>query len=203
MNSCFVPLLCASLWITWPPWAAVRGARWARRPVSRVLSPATRAGGRPFIWDVRCRTPRATNPGDGVGNGPWSGRSRAVSPLLGLAPGGVCRAAPVAGGAVRSYRTLSPLPAGPKPDGRFAFCGTFPGVAPAGRYPAPCLRGARTFLHRALSGPRDGGHPASWLSTLPIWPFRKHWSRGRAGAVTWSGAGNSRSRCGYRAWRRG
>ncbi len=29
---------------------------------------------------------------------------------------------------------------------RFAFCGTFPGVAPAGRYPAPCLRGARTFL---------------------------------------------------------
>src|SRR5680860_563348 len=30
--------------------------------------------------------------------------------------------------------------------GRFAFCGTFPGVAPAGRYPAPCFRGARTFL---------------------------------------------------------
>jgi len=26
------------------------------------------------------------------------------------------------------------------------FCGTFPGVAPAGRYPAPRLRGARTFL---------------------------------------------------------
>jgi len=30
---------------------------------------------------------------------------------------------------------------------RFAFCGTFPGVTPAGRYPAPCFRGARTFLH--------------------------------------------------------
>jgi hypothetical protein len=29
---------------------------------------------------------------------------------------------------------------------RFAFCGTFPGVAPAGRYPAPYFRGARTFL---------------------------------------------------------
>jgi hypothetical protein len=26
------------------------------------------------------------------------------------------------------------------------FCGTFPGVAPAGRYPAPCFHGARTFL---------------------------------------------------------
>jgi hypothetical protein len=29
---------------------------------------------------------------------------------------------------------------------RFAFCGTFPEVALAGRYPAPCFRGARTFL---------------------------------------------------------
>ncbi len=29
---------------------------------------------------------------------------------------------------------------------RFTFCGTFPGVAPAGRYPAPCFHGARTFL---------------------------------------------------------
>ena len=79
-----------------------------------------------------------------------------VPSLLGLAPGGVYRAAPVAGGAVRSYRTLSPLPAGRGPQAcdlgardpgrRFAFCGTFPGVTPAGRYPAPCFRGARTFL---------------------------------------------------------
>jgi hypothetical protein len=28
------------------------------------------------------------------------------------------------------------------------FCGTFPGVAPAGRYPAPYFHGARTFLPR-------------------------------------------------------
>jgi len=33
------------------------------------------------------------------------------SPLFGLAPGGVCRAAPVARGAVRFCRTISPLPA--------------------------------------------------------------------------------------------
>src|SRR5580704_535607 len=32
-------------------------------------------------------------------------------PLFGLAPGGVCRAVPVAVHAVRSYRTVSPLPA--------------------------------------------------------------------------------------------
>ena len=36
-------------------------------------------------------------------------------------------------------------------DGRFVLCGTFPGVAPAGRYPAPYVDGARTFLPGGLS----------------------------------------------------
>ncbi len=40
------------------------------------------------------------------------------------------------------------------PRRRFAFCGTFPGVAPAGRYPAPCFRGARTFLCLATAAIR-------------------------------------------------
>jgi len=45
-----------------------------------------------------------------------------------------CRSCCVAEGAVRSYRTLSPLPAPDWSRGRrFAFCGTFPRVAPAGR----------------------------------------------------------------------
>jgi len=35
--------------------------------------------------------------------------SSSAPPLFGLAPGGVCRAADVAAGAVRSYRTVSPL----------------------------------------------------------------------------------------------
>src|SRR5438132_1348804 len=35
--------------------------------------------------------------------------------------------------------------------GRFVLCGTFPGVAPAGCYPAPHVDGARTFLPRSLS----------------------------------------------------
>ncbi len=97
-----------------------------------------------------------------------SRRTRGAPPLFGLAPGGVCRAADVAAGAVRSYRTLSPLPASPSGSlaeslrgrgGRFAFCGTFPGVAPAGRYPAPCFRGARTFLPPDAPG---SSHPAVW-----------------------------------------
>ncbi len=77
-----------------------------------------------------------------------------MPPLFDLAPGGVYLADAVTGGAVRSYRTLSPLPPAIGPmvistGWRFAFCGTFPGVAPAGRYPAPSFRGARTFLQRA------------------------------------------------------
>ena len=40
---------------------------------------------------------------------------------------------------------FQPCPAS-KSDRRFAFCCAFPGVASAGRYPAPCFRGARTFL---------------------------------------------------------
>ena len=40
----------------------------------------------------------------------------------------------------------------PKGEGeRFVLCGTVPGVAPAGRYPAPYVDGARTFLSRSLS----------------------------------------------------
>ncbi len=101
------------------------------------------------------------------------GTKAPTSPLFGIAPGGVYRAGPVAGPAVGSYPTLSPLPAQySNAGGRFAFCGTFPGVAPAGRYPAPCFHGARTFLSGGLSAlagaavrPADGvrhgnGRPA-------------------------------------------
>src|ERR1700759_2166852 len=81
-------------------------------------------------------------------------RERSALPsLFGLAPGVVCHAVSVAGPAVRSYRTFSPLlRQGPKGDGeRFVLCGTVPGVAPAGRYPAPYVDGARTFLSGHLS----------------------------------------------------
>jgi len=73
----------------------------------------------------------------------------ALPSLFGLAPGVVCHAVSVAGPAVRSYRTFSPLP-DPKRR-RFVLCGTVPGVAPAGCYPAPYVDGARTFLSLGLS----------------------------------------------------
>ena len=50
-------------------------------------------------------------------------------PLFGLSPGGVCHAGPVARTAVRSYRTVSPLPPAIARRRRFAFCCTFPGLA--------------------------------------------------------------------------
>jgi len=58
---------------------------------------------RPFLWVPRFREPRATYPGVERGGPPHP-------PLCGLAPGGVCRAPFVTEGAVRSYRTVSPLP---------------------------------------------------------------------------------------------
>ena len=76
-----------------------------------------------------------------------------VPSLFGFAPGGVCRAASVAGSAVRSYRTVSPLPRqihnAPR---RSVLCGTVPGVAPAGRYPAPSV------LEPGLSSPAAFRH---------------------------------------------
>jgi hypothetical protein len=78
----------------------------ASRPVSRVLYGGISPTWRPFLWDADCPAPRAAYPDD------WSEDRTGISPapsLFGFAPGGVCRAAFVAEGAVRSYRTVSPL----------------------------------------------------------------------------------------------
>jgi hypothetical protein len=54
--------------------------------------------------------------------------------------------------------------------GGLLFCGTIPGVAPAGRYPAPFVRGARTFLPAALSGsPFQDFGGAAVQPTDPPW----------------------------------
>src|SRR5271165_1971584 len=94
----------------------------------------------------------------------------------------------IAPGACRSYLVLLPVgfslpppllaarcaltapfhpyrpPGMPETGRRCTFCGTFPGVAPAGRYPAPHLRGARTFL-----SPRNRGErPSDRLATTDL-----------------------------------
>ena len=76
---------------------------------------------------------------------------RGARSLFGIAPGGACLARDVATSAVRSYRTVSPLPLWwyrlPDPSKRRSvFCGAIRRVTPPGRYPAPFLLGVRTFL---------------------------------------------------------
>ena len=70
--------------------------------------------------------------------------------LFGLAPGGVCRATPVAGRAVRSYRTISPLPALPSLTGSWRIGGIFllhfPWARAPQALPGTVSEGARTFL---------------------------------------------------------
>jgi hypothetical protein len=62
---------------------------------------------------------------------------------------------------------------------RFAFCGAIPGVAPAGRYPAPYFRGARTFLHPERQRPsgrlagREIGGAEGGVKFAPAPPLRR------------------------------
>ena len=129
----------------------------ASRPVSRVLygrkPRGCRRDGHSSGAPVAGRLEQPTRATD-LRTGPARLAARA-SLLFGFAPGGACLAADVAADAVRSCRTLSPLPAIGR---RFAFCGAVPEIALAGRYPAPCPHGARTFLRPKATAvrPTDG-----------------------------------------------
>ena len=95
---------------------------------------------------------RATRPTDKA-----RGRTR-LSLLFGFAPGGACRAADVAACAVRSYRTLSPLP--------WTLIGRFRAVCflwrfPWGR-PRRTLSGAVSVWSPDFPPLESGGRPADW-----------------------------------------
>ena len=91
------------------------------------------------------------------------GEAPHVASLFGIAPGGACRAGPVARPAVGSYPTVSPLLVAvrTRTAERSVLCGAFPRVSPAGRYPAPLLHGVRTFLE--VETPRPSSHPRAHL----------------------------------------
>ena len=101
----------------------------------------------PFLWDGRCRPPRATYPDDDAKTHLPPPRGATGHPYLVLLPVGFTVPRPLPSARCALTAPFHPYPSA-EADGRFAFCGTFPRVAPAGRYPAPCLRGARTFLQR-------------------------------------------------------
>jgi hypothetical protein len=115
-------------------------ARPAERSVSRVLCMATILLG-PSL-------PAGSSDQPGV-------IARATRPLSGLASGGVCRARSVTGAAVRSYRTVSPLPTL-----RWAVCFLLHCPASHLDWPLtstlPCE--ARTFLSRRHLRTATSGH---------------------------------------------
>ena len=121
-----------------------------RRSVSRVLYPAQEGLamaiplGRPLPGASRDQPERRGRKSPPVGQ-PASRPSR-CAPIRSCSRWGLpCRPRCGGRGALLPHPfTLTRLA------GRFAFCGTVPGVAPAGRYPAPYSRGARTFLPRPM-----------------------------------------------------
>ncbi len=102
------------------------------RPVSRVLSRA--------IIPLGPASPRASSglPGS-AGETPLRPVAGALLPYLALLQVGFAVPSSVATDAVRSYRTVSPLPARAREHGlgRFAFCCTFRELALPRRYLAP------------------------------------------------------------------
>jgi len=106
------------------------------------------SGGWSFLWDARCRTPHATHPDDSA-EVRLGVAARAVPIRFCSRWGLPCRPCRQGRGALLPHPfTLTEIQQsqGFARRRRSALCGTFPGVAPAGRYPAPYFRGARTFL---------------------------------------------------------
>jgi len=79
-------------------------------PPARVQKPAYSPAGRSFLWATHFCEALATYPEVGRAE-PARVPAEAETPsLFGLAPRGVCPAGRIARSAVRSYRTISPLP---------------------------------------------------------------------------------------------
>ncbi len=131
------------------------------RPISRVLSSA-RAKWRSFICDTRHHVPVATYPKIYADHVLLHSN---ISPYLVLLQVGFTLP-PALAGAVRSYRTISPLPNLPtqlrttaRSIRRYIFCGTFRRLAPPRRYLAPCP------MEPGLSS-ADNGFPSSHSDRL-------------------------------------
>ena len=110
------------------------------RPVSRVLSR------RVVSFPAEANIPLGPALPPASSELPGSAAGNRIAPLCALAPGGACRAARVATGAVRSYRTVSPLP---------AFAGGLFSVA----------------LSRESPRLAVSQHPALWSPDFPPAPF--------------------------------
>ena len=165
------------------------------RPVSRVLSRA--------IIPLRSTSPWTSSglPGSARGSTPRSPSPGSAASLFGLAPGGVCRASLVTKAAVRSYRTVSPLPSlaaacaalqhkrSPRELRRFALCCTFRGLAPPRRYlaPDPPEPGLSSPPTESRSSDCPAGSPVSRVGGpgVKIKSFRSVATRARTPRSAW------------------
>src|SRR5512138_2990094 len=150
--------------------AGVFEAKGRSRPVSRVLSRRKSGGGaHSSRTRVAARLQRAY---PAARAGRPSPASRRVASLFALAPGGVCRAAPVTGGAVRSCRTVSPLPRAP------------PGaLSRAGSNTAPFGGLFSVALSCGSPRPAVGRHPALWCPDFPRRPLGRRVRPGGSGPI--------------------
>jgi len=154
------------------------GTEGGSRPISRVLSWAVIHLGRTSPY-ASCDLP-------GSPCGPQVTapilRPGRMLPYLVLLRVGFTVPPRVATGAVRSYRTFSPLPPARRQARRFVFCGTFRGLAPPRRYLAPCP------MEPGLSSPPSATMPCSQARLPGRLPWLILYTR-------WSSlAGESRSR---------
>ena len=124
------------------PKSTLSRQRMRGQPISRILSRRPSLHGWPFILTTRCLAVRAAYPGP-LAEATMRHQSRRT-PIWHCSKWGLpcrCRCRQ-RGGLLLLRFTLAPLAR------RFVFCGAFPRVSPAGRYPALSLRGVRTFLAR-------------------------------------------------------
>ncbi len=139
-------------WVVGPGWADAAEKRWESADKPGSVEDNHSSG-----THVTVRLERPTRkPLRAAGTSP---KARAL-PYLVLLQVGFAVPPNVATGAVRSYRTLSPLPATThlhaQRHRRFAFCCTFRGLAPPRRYLAPC--------------PMEPGLSSTSLNAAVAWP---------------------------------
>ena len=138
----------------------------ASRPVSRVLSRAF-----PPMDDHSSGTPvagRFARPTRMAGPETALAPAGAAPSLFGLAPGGVCPAAAVAGSAVRSCRTISPLRQA-KARSAVSFLWHCPWGRPRRALPGTVFPWSPDFPPPRPFGTCGSGHPASWRAGGRRW----------------------------------
>jgi hypothetical protein len=138
---------------------------------------------RPFILDAGCPAPPATYPDGGPRHRLRLCRLRVKAravPIRSCSRWGLpCRRRCRPRGALlpHLFTLTAAIRYAPR---RYVLCGTFPKLAPAGRYPAPLVHGARTFLSGIRPSPSRGRGRADAAAAVRPTDCNGMGARGRA-----------------------